>query len=91
MKIGFQSVEKCYTNEVYGENRGKGGGVEPWVMCYHPGQKERPFSGHFSNDGMAGTTSAPVFETVRGGHSISLYPWVVSVVISTPEYTEDIM
>lgn len=54
------------------------------------GRKERPFSGHFSDDGMAGSTSAPAFETVRGGHSISLYPWVVSVVISTPEYTDDI-
>lgn len=54
-------------------------------------RKERPFSGHFTDDGMAGTTSAPAFETVREGHTISLYPWVVSVVISTPEYTNDIM
>lgn len=54
-------------------------------------RKERPFSGHFTDDGMAGTTSAPAFETVREGHTISLQPWVVSVVISTPEYTNDIM
>lgn len=66
-------------------------GVEPWVMCYGSEQKKRPFSGHFTDDGKASSTSAPAFETVREGHTISLYPWVVSVVISTPEYTDDIM
>ncbi len=53
------------------------------------GRKERPFSGHFSDDGMAGSTSAPAFESQRRSFNLSVPLGGLCGHFNT-EYTDDV-